>query len=224
VEVSLSNANRLFTNWKRLTGNPAPGGRGVNPTSADAEELRWTTDELAVSIQNIEQDLQDLDETVRIVEANPAKFRLDIREIATRKEFIAKTRRTVADMKTAIARRRAISASPNLISNGPGSSSSASASAPAPTKRGHSDRDLLLSSKKGGLSAADRFGRTEDDYKASNQKFVEREAQLQEQIMREQDNQLEDVMDTVGNLKEVAVVMGRELEDQTAYVFFDMLF
>ncbi|KAJ3408716.1 Syntaxin-6 [Chytridiales sp. JEL 0842] len=218
VEISLSNANQLYTNWKRLTSATSPvsaPGRGTNPSSADAEELRWTTEELTVSVQTIEQDLQDLDETIRIVESNPAKFRLDIREIAQRKEFIAKTRRTLADMKTTIARRRAVSASPNLTSN-INASSSASNGLPAPTKRGHSDRDLLLGSKKGGFSAADRFGRTEEDYKASNQRFIERESQMQEQIMRDQDNQLDDVLDTVGNLKEVAVVMNRELEDQTA--------
>ncbi|KAJ3211284.1 t-SNARE [Dinochytrium kinnereticum] len=44
--------------------------------------------------------------------------------------------------------------------------------------------------------------------------FTEREQGLQRQIMREQDSQLDEVLGTVGNLREVAIVMGRELDDQ----------
>ena len=38
---------------------------------------------------------------------------------------------------------------------------------------------------------------------------------MQQQLMAKQDEQLDDVMQTVGTLKEVAVVMGREIEDQS---------
>ncbi len=38
---------------------------------------------------------------------------------------------------------------------------------------------------------------------------------MQQMIISKQDEHLDDVMQTVGTLKEVAVVMGREIEDQT---------
>ncbi|KAJ3211283.1 hypothetical protein HDU67_004625 [Dinochytrium kinnereticum] len=67
----------------------------------------------------------------------------------------------------------------------------------------------------GARRKVDAYGRTEDDYRMSNQKFIEREQGVQQQIIRQQDAQLDEVMDTVGNLKEVAIVMGKEMDDQT---------
>lgn len=49
--------------------------------------------------RSIEWDLEDLDDTVQIVEKNPAKFRIDAAELAIRKGFIASTRDEVAMMK-----------------------------------------------------------------------------------------------------------------------------
>ncbi len=49
----------------------------------------------------------------------------------------------------------------------------------------------------------------------NNSRFIESEQETQQLIMRDQDNQLEDVAVTVGNLKEIARVMGDELDDQT---------
>ena len=66
----------------------------------------------------------------------------------------------------------------------------------------------------------DKYGRTEDEYKVSNQKFVEREQQQQQALMQDQDAQMSDVAVTVGNLREVARVMGSELDDQTRYELF----
>lgn len=44
---------------------------------------------------DIDEDLKALQETIAIVEANPARFRLDVREIQERKGFVERTRRTV---------------------------------------------------------------------------------------------------------------------------------
>jgi hypothetical protein len=49
----------------------------------------------------------------------------------------------------------------------------------------------------------------------NNQKFIEREQQQQLQMMHNQDRELEAVADTVGNLKEIAYVMGNELDEQS---------
>ena len=49
----------------------------------------------------------------------------------------------------------------------------------------------------------------------SNSKFIEREQQQQQMIMQNQDRQIEEVAVTVGNLREIAQVMGDELDDQT---------
>ena len=132
--------------------------------------------------------MDELDETIKIVQTNPARFQLDHRQISERKRFVADARRTVTEMRSSV-------------------NSNAGDKAA---------RDALLATKKS--SKTDAYGRTEGDYKVSNQRFVEREKEQQQQFMEQQDHQMEDVAVTVSNLKEVARVMGDELEDQTRYI------
>ncbi|KAF8787510.1 syntaxin-6-like [Argiope bruennichi] len=63
------------------------------------EEIEWTTNELKNSFRSIEWDLEDLEETISIVEKNPKKFKIDCTEISTRKAFIEKTKEEVQSMK-----------------------------------------------------------------------------------------------------------------------------
>ncbi|KAF9327093.1 camp-dependent protein kinase catalytic subunit [Podila minutissima] len=49
----------------------------------------------------------------------------------------------------------------------------------------------------------------------SNTKFIEQEAQQQQILMQEQDQQLDGVMHTVLNMREIATVMNDELQDQS---------
>ncbi|KAF9389287.1 hypothetical protein CPC16_005914 [Podila verticillata] len=49
----------------------------------------------------------------------------------------------------------------------------------------------------------------------SNTKFIEQEAQQQQILMQEQDQQLDGVMHTVLNMREIATVMNTELQDQS---------
>ncbi|KAF9428881.1 hypothetical protein BGZ94_000660 [Podila epigama] len=49
----------------------------------------------------------------------------------------------------------------------------------------------------------------------SNAKFIEQEAQQQQILMQEQDQQLDGVMHTVLNMREIATTMNHELQDQS---------
>ena len=64
-----------------------------------AEEQEWAATELRNSLRSIEWDLEDLDDTVQIVEKNPAKFRIDTNDLAARKAFIKQTKDEVEQMK-----------------------------------------------------------------------------------------------------------------------------
>ncbi|XP_077573866.1 syntaxin-6 [Stigmatopora nigra] len=90
VQKALSGAQSLHGRWAHL----ATEGSG-----ASKEEMDWTTNELRNSLRSIEWDLEDLDETIGIVESNPKKFNLDGAELAKRKAFIVATRRAVKEMK-----------------------------------------------------------------------------------------------------------------------------
>ncbi|KAJ3056523.1 Syntaxin-6 [Rhizophlyctis rosea] len=163
VQTNVSNSQKLFQNWQASLNDP-------NTSSSAVDAFQRDTDALKEALLDIEEDLKALEETIAIVEVNPAKFRLDVREIGQRKEFIAKTRRQVQALFK-----------------------------PAKT-----------------VQTTDRYGRTEDEYRQSNTKFIEREQQQQQMLMRQQDEQLDDVYDTVVGLKDIAHVMGNELEDQTS--------
>ena len=64
-----------------------------------AEEQEWAATELRNSLRSIEWDLEDLDDTVNIVEKNPAKFKIDPTDLAARKAFIQQTKEEVENMK-----------------------------------------------------------------------------------------------------------------------------
>ncbi len=56
------------------------------------EEQEWAATELRNALRSIEWDLEDLEDTVQIVERNPTKFRISAAELQLRKAFIAQTR------------------------------------------------------------------------------------------------------------------------------------
>lgn len=78
----------LFDSWSQLERSKK-GGQHVQ------DKIKWTADEIKASIKTMEWDIQDLEDTVRIVEANPAKFRLDQAEIKRRNQFINDTKSTM---------------------------------------------------------------------------------------------------------------------------------
>ena len=87
----MQKTNKLFEQWKL-----SEQGLGeLNST----EEREWSSTELKNSIRSIEWDLEDLDDTVQIVEKNTNKFRIDDKEISSRKTFINDTKRKVNEMK-----------------------------------------------------------------------------------------------------------------------------
>jgi len=90
VLKALLKTRDLFESWKM-------GDEGRDLRSA--EEQEWSTTELRNSLRSIEWDLEDLDDTVQIVEKNPAKFRIDSSELLVRKAFIQQTRDEVNQMK-----------------------------------------------------------------------------------------------------------------------------
>ena len=85
--------SNLYGRWQELL-------RTTN--TAKDEEFQWTTNELKSGVRSIEWDLQDLDETVSIVEANPSKFNLEPSELASRKKFISDTRNFLGEVKQAL--------------------------------------------------------------------------------------------------------------------------
>ena len=88
VEHSLLVVNQLHAQWKELQNS-----------SQKSDEFEWTSSELLSGLRSIEWDLQDLEDTVSIVESSRAKFQLDDGELQARKAFIYTTRQAINSMR-----------------------------------------------------------------------------------------------------------------------------
>ncbi|KAG0198654.1 hypothetical protein BGX28_007906 [Mortierella sp. GBA30] len=159
-------------------------------TSADNEELIKTKEELIQILSNIQQDLEDLDDAVKAVIENPQRFNLTTRESNARKQFVDQTRRKVQDMITTLDK---------------------------PIKIGSAQQDRMALLQDAGSSSPRGYQKPtrRENMMYSNAKFVEQEAQQQQMLMQEQDQQLDGVMHTVLNMREIASTMNTELADQS---------
>ncbi|CAO3574837.1 unnamed protein product [Mortierella alpina] len=159
-------------------------------TSADNEELLKTKEELTQILSNIEQDLEDLDDAVKAVIESPQRFNLTTRESNARKQFVDQTRRKVQDLKITLDK-------------------------PIKIGSAQQDRMALLEDASGSSPRGYQKPTRRENMMYSNTKFVEQEAQQQQMLMQEQDQQLDGVMHTVLNMRDIASTMNTELADQS---------
>ncbi|KAJ3372428.1 Syntaxin-6 [Allomyces arbusculus] len=135
-------------------------------------------------------DVQDLAESVAVVESNPARFGIDKSEVAARRAFVANARGAVKELQDRMAAHQ--------------------------TKLQVEQRSALLgssarSAKVGATAAA---GPSKTPGNKGNDQFIADETGRQLVMMQQQDQQLDAVLNTVSTLKEVAITMGDEIDDQ----------
>ena len=80
VEHSITVVNQLFEKWQELRSD-----------QKKADECEWTSSELLSGLRSIEWDLQDLEDTVSIVESSREKFQVDDEEVQANAAFSAPT-------------------------------------------------------------------------------------------------------------------------------------
>ncbi|KAK6178097.1 hypothetical protein SNE40_012927 [Patella caerulea] len=182
VQKTLHTAHGLYTRWNELQDQS---------NLVSKEETDWTSSELRNSLRSIEWDLEDLEETVGIVEKNPRKFKITENEIRERRNFIERTKATVKEMKGALASPKAT----NYYS-----------------KEDNVRQALLHADKQNG--PMDRYTRLDNEMERSNQNFIDDSQQQQSLIMRSQDDQLELIGGSVGVLKNMSRQIGGELDEQ----------
>ena len=90
VQKTVNSIQELYSRWQDLLSNPSTAGK---------DEFTWTANEIKNNIRSVEWDLEDLEETIGIVEANPSKFTLSANEISSRKAFIGNIRKTAQSIK-----------------------------------------------------------------------------------------------------------------------------
>ncbi|KAI9047385.1 hypothetical protein LZ554_008831 [Drepanopeziza brunnea f. sp. 'monogermtubi'] len=159
------------------------------PTSSStpSPELLSAQSELTAALASLAEDLADLVESVQAVQSDPYRFGLEIEEVARRKRLVDEVGGEVEDMREELAKMPTA----GNFSNG------------------HSGSD---SKRRGGGRAGSRSrSRSRPPSPDYNAAF---EQQQQLAMMAEQDRDLDGVFRTVGNLRQQADHMGRELEEQ----------
>ncbi|XP_028260264.1 syntaxin-6 [Parambassis ranga] len=184
VQKAVNAAQSLHHRWSELLQQ----GDG-----ASKEEIDWTTNELRNSLRSIEWDLEDLDETISIVESNPKKFNLDAAELSKRKAFITSTRQTVKEMKEQM-------------------------SSPFTASSERNNKQATIGEHAGQSPiwqpGPDKYSRLDRQLQNANSQFIGEQQTQQQLIVEQQDEQLELVSGTIGVLKNMSERIGMELDEQ----------
>eukprot|EP00040_Diaphanoeca_grandis_P012464 m.63155 g.63155 ORF g.63155 m.63155 type:complete len:246 (-) comp23247_c0_seq1:129-866(-) len=177
VVSTLKQQRELYSRWQQLLEKLGP--------SSDTDEFEWVTTEIKKCTKSITWDLEDLNETIAIVEESPARFSITHDEIDQRRQFVAKTTEEVKSMKAHVT------------------------SQDVQKKLESSKRNALL---QGGSQS--RYAKLEDQMRKDNDAFIGDQGQKQTMIIKEQDTQLDEVGATIGVLKNMGVAISDELDDQ----------
>ncbi|KAI9475242.1 Syntaxin-6 [Coemansia sp. RSA 989] len=91
VVSAFEQAKTLFASWKGL--------HRKKRSPQEENEFQFVTDELYSTLKSIDNDLEDLQETVDIARSAPAEYGLSPAQISERHNFIAGKKRAIEDMR-----------------------------------------------------------------------------------------------------------------------------
>lgn len=178
VQKAVNAARGLYQRWCELLQEDTASGR---------EELDWTTNELRNSLRSIDWDLEDLEETIGIVEANPGKFKLPSGDLQERKVFVERMREAVQEMRDHMVSPAAIS----LMER--------------------TNRQMLVGKPVAQKSSSDLL---DPSVVSTTSRYIEEQQATQQLIMDQQDQQLEMVSGSIRVLKHMSSRVGEELNEQ----------
>ena len=84
----MTEVESFYKNWRSL----------LSTNTADNEEFQWSTSQINEKLGAVQLDVQDLEDTVAIVEQHPTKFSLAPNELAERKRFIVSVRQRMQEI------------------------------------------------------------------------------------------------------------------------------
>ncbi|KAF8235036.1 snare protein TLG1/Syntaxin [Tricholoma matsutake] len=90
IQTSLQAAQQLHASYIRIRST----------AREDNEELTWARSELKATLETLEADLEDLEESVKIVESTDARmFGLDDAEVQRRRRYVSDVHKEIQNMK-----------------------------------------------------------------------------------------------------------------------------
>jgi len=188
IQQTLTGINSLYDRWKDLL---------TTTNTAENEEYSWTLNELKEQLQNIGADLNDLDETIRIVEGNTQRYKLDDEELQIRKSFIDSTKKRVKAIKD------------EMNDNN------------TKSKIERDKKSLLMSRKDEQVfteQAGNKYQKLDEDGNRENEEFINNTTSQQQSTIKRQDEDLTILHGGVKVLKTMAVEIGDKLQEHTVII------
>lgn len=216
VLKALLKTRALYDRWRSSEDD-------TNRLRSSVEEREWAATELRNALRSIEWDLEDLDDTVQIVEKNPAKFRIDPTELAVRKHFIAETRGEVNRMKSMTHRDDETLKSPTFggdhddddepLMDQVSLTSPSSALGSKVPSASHPSHNAASSSSTG-LMGQNKYSRLPNESDSPSKRSIGAVLQQQQTLVKQQDDQLNIMSDSVSNIRNMSNHIGVELDEQ----------
>ncbi|KIJ61831.1 hypothetical protein HYDPIDRAFT_183042 [Hydnomerulius pinastri MD-312] len=174
IQSSLQTASTLRSSYLRIRSMAHEG----------SEELVWARNELKATLAALEADLEDLDESVKVVESTgPRLFNLDDTEVAERRKYVVRVRREIEDMRAEVE----------------GTTQTARSRSPYP-------QNSVPSGSRSPLPPTNQLPQNDDQDEQSQ--WAREEQQL---MIREQDRTIDSISGTLTTLAQQAGLMGQEI-------------
>ncbi|KAI1501085.1 t-SNARE [Biscogniauxia marginata] len=200
VLAQMQTARPLFASYLRIRSLHA--GHGSSTSTSSSPELASARADLESALGALAEDLADLIEAVRAAESDPSQYGLSSHEVTRRKRLVQEVGGEIEDMREELL---AATTTTSTTTSGKKGSTATTTTAAAKA-RAAANEDLPDPN-----AFAVEDGTTGND---GDDSYAEFEHRQQLQMMRDQDQQLDGVFVTVGNLRRQADDMGRELEEQ----------
>lgn len=177
VESAIKQVQKMHKEWKRLL---------QSENTARSKPFQDMHVEIQSELKTLDVDLQDITATINMVEENRGRFQFDDAEIASRKEFVRKSRGQVRDVQEDIIGR-------------------------ATTSKMEADKRQLITTKQSDNRSSEESRKA---VQRDNQAFLDQQRQEQTQIIRQQDDALDELGASAKRLQQVATTINVELQDQ----------
>eukprot|EP00770_Monocercomonoides_exilis_P010576 MONOS_10523.1-p1 / transcript=MONOS_10523.1 / gene=MONOS_10523 / organism=Monocercomonoides_exilis_PA203 / gene_product= Syntaxin 6A / transcript_product= Syntaxin 6A / location=Mono_scaffold00482:1180-2189(-) / protein_length=226 / sequence_SO=supercontig / SO=protein_coding / is_pseudo=false len=175
IENSLKALDEDFIGWKRAFE------RG------ELEQFDQLKSDLAGNIESLRGDLQLLSESIDVTAGQLSRFRIDEKEIESRREFVRSTRIKLQNMEETINSPKAQEKSQKMIKE---------------------VRIRLIKDQK-----ASKMSKLDSELIEYNQRSINEQMQDQQMIERQQDEKLDILHEATTKLTEMSVEMGNAIDD-----------
>ncbi|KAJ1499576.1 Syntaxin-6 [Coelomomyces lativittatus] len=162
------------------------------PLNTPIHQINQKLSQLQSQLLTIQNEIEDIQDSIQIVEQHPHRFKISKDEMNNRKLFLEWCKTNLNEIQNTKLK--------------------------AQSKFEKYQRDSLLKTspkQPARMNSIPLISNNGSELKSAS--FIETHTGHQQVIIKQQDEQLNSVLHTVTNMKEVALTMGQELDDQVGY-------